>query len=169
MSQTASFSIKICVLKYIRVSSHIVVQIRRGNRDNLKIIFLIILLHKNRHCDPSLEPSDLRGHNVCFPWEIRKIIFDLLSVPPLIWRSGHNHFLGNLCKVNSSFSREAGAWVAQWVKCWSSNYGFSSREQILPFENNPFQLQVKFFQTKQLGSLATVFHYHPLIILIWLK
>ena len=29
----------------------------------------------------------MRGHNICFHWEIRKIIFELSSMPPLVWSS----------------------------------------------------------------------------------
>ena len=29
----------------------------------------------------------MRGHNICFHQEIRKIIFDLFSIPCLIWSS----------------------------------------------------------------------------------
>ena len=29
----------------------------------------------------------MRGHNICFHGEIRKIIFELSSIPPLIWSS----------------------------------------------------------------------------------
>ena len=27
----------------------------------------------------------MRGHNICFYWEIRKIIFELSLIPSLIW------------------------------------------------------------------------------------
>ena len=30
----------------------------------------------------------MRGHNICFHREIRKIVFQLSSIPPLIWSSG---------------------------------------------------------------------------------
>ena len=30
----------------------------------------------------------MRGHNVCFCQEIRKIFFELSSIPPFIWNSG---------------------------------------------------------------------------------
>ena len=29
----------------------------------------------------------MRGHNICFPWEIRKMIYELYSIPPFIWSS----------------------------------------------------------------------------------
>ena len=29
----------------------------------------------------------MRGHNICFPSEIRKLIFELSSIPPLILSS----------------------------------------------------------------------------------
>ena len=35
----------------------------------------------------------MRGHNICFYGEIRKIIFELSSVPPLIWSSEQASFL----------------------------------------------------------------------------
>ena len=38
-----------------------VLQIRRGNRDNLGIIH--IFLHKSKFCDPSVEPSHQDGSN----------------------------------------------------------------------------------------------------------
>ena len=39
--------------------------------------------HKNR----LIETVLMRGHKICFRWEIRKIIFELSSVLPLIWSS----------------------------------------------------------------------------------
>ena len=30
----------------------------------------------------------MRGHIICFHLEVRKIIFELSSIPPLIWNSG---------------------------------------------------------------------------------
>ena len=27
----------------------------------------------------------MRGHNICFRWEVRKVIFELSSIPPFIW------------------------------------------------------------------------------------
>ena len=39
--------------------SRSVLQIRRGNKDNLGMIFFV----KNIHCDPSLEPSRRDGSN----------------------------------------------------------------------------------------------------------
>ena len=54
-------------------------QIRKGKRDNLGIVFHITPLkhvathHKNRLAEMVL----MRGHNICFHNEIRKIIFEL--------------------------------------------------------------------------------------------
>ena len=66
-----------------------VLQIRRGNRDNFGMI--IHIYHKNIFCDSSLElsrrESSNASHNICFCWEIRKIVFELSSIPPLIWSS----------------------------------------------------------------------------------
>ena len=46
---------------YMFKSGESVLQIRRGNRDNLGIIFLFLSL---KHiCDPSLEPSRRDGSN----------------------------------------------------------------------------------------------------------
>ena len=50
---------------------------RKGNRDNLGIIFHFF--HKNIFFDPSLEPSCLI--------KLRKLIFELSSISPLIWNS----------------------------------------------------------------------------------
>ena len=66
-----------------------VLQIRRGNRDNLGIIS--IFFHKNISCDPPLEPSHRDGSNDgsqhMFSLRNKKIIFDLFSIPPFIWSS----------------------------------------------------------------------------------
>ena len=64
-----------------------VLQIKRGNRDNLGIFS--IFFHKNIFYDPSLELIErvlMRGHKICFHREIRKIIFELSSIPS-IWSS----------------------------------------------------------------------------------
>ena len=37
----------------------------------------------------------MRGPNICFHWEIREIIFELPSVPLLIWSSVYNIFAGH--------------------------------------------------------------------------
>ena len=42
----------------------------------------------------------MRGHNICFCGEIRKIVFELSSLPPLIWNSGHNNLLFMLKIIN---------------------------------------------------------------------
>ena len=42
-------------------------QVKRGNRDNLEILFLISHLNQKLYCDPSLELSQtvlMRGHNM---------------------------------------------------------------------------------------------------------
>ena len=56
-SRSAPYAVKECLNTWDKS----VLQIRRGNRDDLGIIFLI--LHKNIHCDPSLEPSCQDGSN----------------------------------------------------------------------------------------------------------
>ena len=38
----------------------------------------------------------MRGHNICFPLEIRKIIFELSSIPPLIWSSAFSRVLRSI-------------------------------------------------------------------------
>ena len=52
-----------------------VLQIRRGNRDNLGISLLI---RRNIHCDPSLElsgqDSSNEGHNICFLLTLRNYL-----------------------------------------------------------------------------------------------
>ena len=69
--------------KYRRVGVKVkeiwpVLQIRKAKRDKLEIIFHICPL--KRILCPSLEPSrrdgSNAGHNICFCWEIRKIIFE---------------------------------------------------------------------------------------------
>ena len=55
-----------------------VLQIIRGNRDNFGIIIHIFTV--NIFCETVL----MRGHNICFHSEIRKNIFELSSVPPVI-------------------------------------------------------------------------------------
>ena len=46
---------------------------------------------KNTHCDTSLECKTvvMKGHNMCFYWEIRKIVWlsELFLLPLLIWSS----------------------------------------------------------------------------------
>ena len=63
-----------------------VLQIRRGITDNLGF------LHKNIFCDPSLEPSRREGFNEGSQHMFslrnkKKNIFELSSIPPLIWSS----------------------------------------------------------------------------------
>ena len=59
-----------------------VLQIRKGNRDNLGIIF--IFLHKNIFCDSSLEPSHQDGSNegsqLMFLLRNEKIIFSTILI-----------------------------------------------------------------------------------------
>ena len=73
-----------------------VIQIRRSNRDNLGIISQIL----NIFCDSSLEPSRRDGSNEgsqhMFSLRTRKIIFELSSIPPLIWGSALLSVVGNL-------------------------------------------------------------------------
>ena len=74
-----------------------VLQIRSSNMDNLGIIGHIFPI-KTFFCDPPLEPSHRDGSNEgsqhVFLGEIRKIICELSSVPPLIWRSGITFLAG---------------------------------------------------------------------------
>ena len=67
---------------------HAVLQIRKCNKDNLGIIFHI---SPYRHsCDPYLELSCQDGStegSKRFHREKRKIIFELSSIPHLIWSS----------------------------------------------------------------------------------
>ena len=49
-----------------------VIQIRRGNKDNLGLISLIFSFHLIHLVETVL----MRGHNKCFPSEIRKNIFE---------------------------------------------------------------------------------------------
>ena len=55
------FDIHIIWPEIMQLKGCTVVQIRRGMRYNLGIIFL--LLHRKIHCDPSLEPSRGDGSN----------------------------------------------------------------------------------------------------------
>ena len=63
---------------------------RRADRDNFGIL-IIHISPKNLFCDPSLELSYqdgsklIRGHNICFHGEIRKITPEKFSNPHLIF------------------------------------------------------------------------------------
>ena len=54
-------------------------------------------IHENIHCDPLLEPSHQDGSNEgsqdMFSLRNKKIIFDLSSIPHLIWSSAYNVLL----------------------------------------------------------------------------
>ena len=67
----------------------LVLQIRRGKWDNLGIIFQITCTPLKRMLLPAFEPdlaetALMRGHNICFRLEVRKIVFKLSSIPSLI-------------------------------------------------------------------------------------
>ena len=68
-------------------------QIRRGKRDNLGIIFNITPLKHvaTHHKNPLAEMILMRGNNMFSL--IRKIIFELSSIAPLIWNSECMHIL----------------------------------------------------------------------------
>ena len=62
---------------------------KKGKWDNLGIIFQITCTPLKRMLLPASEPDLvetilMRGHNVCFRLEIRKIVFKLSSIPSLI-------------------------------------------------------------------------------------
>ena len=64
-------------------------QIRRGTGiilDNYSY-FSIKTYFMTHHYNRLIETVLMRGHNICFCLEIRKIIFELSSLPPLIWSS----------------------------------------------------------------------------------
>ena len=50
-----------------------------------------MFFHEKVFCDPSshhlAKTVLMRGHNICFHLNIRKIIFQLSSIPPHIWNS----------------------------------------------------------------------------------
>ena len=64
-------------------------QVRRGKRDNLRIIFHISPLKCLLR--PIIRTASRRRFywriTTCFHWEIRKIIFQLSSISPLTWSS----------------------------------------------------------------------------------
>ena len=59
-------------------------------------------------------------------------------------------------RISSSSSKEGGALVAQWGKGWPTDLAVPSSSPA----------QGKIFQTVKRVPLHTVFHFHPLIVLI---
>ena len=109
-----------------------VLHIRRDKRDNKWIIFSYL------YCDPQLEPSRRGSQTIycdpssepsrrCFRWEIRKIIFELSSIPLL-----SEALLGGLGKTSTMEKQTTHCSNLQVRRIWiwtdlvprSASYGF---------------------------------------------
>ena len=80
-------------------------QMGEDQRDDLGMVS--VLLCENVCCDPSLEPSRRDGSNegpqhIFFCWEMGEIIFDLSSIPLLIWSSGWAFMLFSFGHLNNN-------------------------------------------------------------------
>ena len=79
-------------------------QMGGGQRDDLGMVS--VLLNENMCCDPSLEPSRRGGSNEgpqhIFCLEMGEIIFELSSIPLLIWSSGRAFMLFSFCHLNNN-------------------------------------------------------------------
>ena len=79
-------------------------QMGGGQRDDLGMVSM--LLHKNMCCDPSLEPSRRGGSNEgpqhIFCLEMGEIIFELFSIPLLIWSSWRAFMLFSFRHLNNN-------------------------------------------------------------------
>lgn len=89
-------------------------QMGGGQRDDLGMVS--VLLHENMCCDPSLEPSRRGGSNEgpqhIFCLEMGEIIFELSSIPLLIWGSGRAFMLFSFRHLNNNNKNTLLLWLS---------------------------------------------------------
>ena len=90
-----------------------------GQRDDLGMVS--VLLHGNMCCDLSLEPSRRGGSNEgpqhIFCLEMGEIIFELSSIPLLIWSSGRAFMLFSFRHLNNNNTKYT-TFMAFYLHCW---------------------------------------------------
>ena len=95
----------------------------------------------------------MRGQNTCFPWEIRKIIFDLALIPLLIWSSANSNLYHPFISVKDQCLRHH-------FRSWLQNIDTLLKGWSWPTENKNFKYSISsvirgfvFFQ-KEPGHIA---------------